>query len=117
MLYRGRKILLYAHPSVEEASINLGVSPMKTFVKVTARLMLPGVLSGAIISWVTCINELSTSIMLYTGKTQTITVAAYTNIVRNSTGTGAALASILTITSGVLLIIVFKASKGKVKFI
>lgn len=113
----GSAYLMQMDPSVEEASINLGVSPMKTFLKVTARLMLPGVLSGAIISWVTCINELSTSIMLYTGKTMTITVAAYTNIVRNSVGTGAALASILTITSGVLLVIVFRASKGKVSFV
>ena len=113
----GSAYLLQMDPSVEEASINLGVSPMKTFLKVTARLMLPGVLSGAIISWVTCINELSTSIMLYTGKTMTITIAAYTNIVRNSVGTGAALASILTVTSGVLLVIVFRASKGKVSFV
>ena len=113
----GSAYLMQMDPSVEEASINLGVSPMKTFLKVTARLMLPGVLSGAIISWVTCINELSTSIMLYTGRTMTITVAAYTNIVRNSVGTGAALASILTITSGVLLVIVFRASKGKVSFV
>ena len=90
---------------------------MKTFVKVTARLMLPGVLSGAIISWVTCINELSTSIMLYTGKTATMTIASYTNIVRNSVGTAAALASILTVTSGILLIVVFKASKGKVSIV
>ena len=113
----GSAYLMQMDPSVEEASVNLGVSPMKTFIKVTARLMLPGVLSGAIISWVTCINELSTSIMLYTGKTMTITIAAYTNIVRNSVGTGAALASILTLTSGILLIIVFRASKGKVSFV
>lgn len=104
-------------PSIEEASINLGVSPMKTFAMVTVRMMLPGVLSGAIISWVTCINELSTSIMLYTGKTATITVASYTAIVRNSVGTGAALASILTLTSGALLLIFFKVSKGKVSIV
>ena len=113
----GSAFLMQMDPSVEEASINLGVSPMNTFLKVTARLMLPGVLSGAIISWVTCINELSTSIMLYTGKTATITIASYTNIIRNSVGTAASLASILTVTSGVLLIVVFKASKGKVSFV
>ena len=70
--------------SVEEASISLGVSPMKTFVNVTARLMAPGVLSGAILSWITCINELSSSVMLYGGKTSTISVAIYTEVVRNS---------------------------------
>lgn len=113
----GSAFLLQMDPSVEEASINLGVSPMKTFFTVTARLMVPGLLSGGIISWVTCINELSTSIMLYTGKTATITIAAYTNIVRNSIGTGAALASILTVISGALLLIFFKVTKGKVSVV
>jgi len=107
--------LLQMDPSVEEASINLGVSPMKTFWKVTARLMLPGVFSGAILSWVTCINELSCSVILSTGKTNTLTIAAYTAIVRNSVGSGAALAAILTVISAILLLICFKLSDGKIK--
>ena len=37
---------------------------MKTFFKVTAVMMLPGVLSGAILSWITVINELSASVIL-----------------------------------------------------
>lgn len=109
--------LMQMDPSVEEASINLGVSPMQTFWKVTARLMLPGVFSGAILSWVTCVNELSCSIMLTTGKTSTLTIAAYTDIVRNSVGSGAALAAILTVTSGIFLIICLRISKGKVKIV
>ena len=107
--------LMQMDPSVEEASINLGVPPMKTFWKVTARLMLPGVFSGAILSWVTCINELSCSIMLSSGKNNTMTIEAYTNIVRNSIGSGAALSAILTVTSAVILIICLKISKGKIR--
>ena len=107
--------LLQMDPSVEEASINLGVAPMKTFWKVTARLMLPGVFSGAILSWVTCINELSCSIMLSSGKNNTLTIAAYTDIVRNSVGSGAALSAILTVMSAVLLLICLKVTKGKIK--
>ena len=30
---------------------------MKAFFKVTAKMMLPGVVSGAILSWITLINE------------------------------------------------------------
>ena len=107
--------LMQMDPSVEEASINLGVPPMRTFWKVTARLMLPGVFSGAILSWVTCINELSCSIMLSSGKNNTLTIEAYTNIVRNSVGSGAALSAILTVTSAVILIICLKISKGKIR--
>ena len=100
---------------MEEASINLGVAPMKTFWKITARLMLPGVFYGAILSWVTCINELSCSIMLSSGRNNTLTIAAYTDIVRNSVGSGAALSAILTFTSGIILIIALKITNGKIR--
>lgn len=113
----GSAIMQQIDPSIEEASINLGVSPMKTFFKVTARLMSPGVLSGAILSWITCINELSSSIMLYTGKTSTISVAIYTEVVRNSFGTAAALASILTLATVLSLALFSWISKGKVSVI
>ena len=113
----GSAFLQQMDPSVEEASISLGVSPMKTFFKVTARLMAPGILSGAILSWITCINELSSSVMLYGGKTSTISVAIYTEVVRNSYGTAAALASILTLTTVVSLLIFLKVSRGKVSIV
>lgn len=113
----GSAFLQQMDKSVEEASINLGVSPMKTFFTVTARLMAPGVLSGAILSWITCINELSSSVMLYGGKTSTISVAIYTEVVRNSYGTAAALASILTVSTVVSLLIFLKISKGKVSVV
>ena len=113
----GSAFLHQMDPSVEEASVNLGVSPMKTFFKVTARLMAPGILSGAILSWITCINELSSSVMLYSGRTSTIAVAIYTEVVRNSYGTAAALASILTVSTVISLLIFLKVSKGKVSVV
>jgi len=113
----GSAFLQQMDPSVEEASISLGVSPMKTFAKVTARLMAPGILSGAILSWITCINELSSSVMLYGGKTSTISVAIYTEVVRNSYGTAAALASILTVSTVISLLVFLKVSKGKVSVV
>ncbi len=113
----GSAFLYQMDPSVEEASINLGVSPMKTFFTVTARMMLPGIMSGAVLSWITCINELSSSIMLYSGKTSTIAVAIYQEVVRMSDGTAAALATILTVTTILSLLIVFRATKGKVKIV
>ena len=113
----GSAFLQQMDVSVEEASISLGVSPMKTFFHVTARLMAPGILSGAILSWITCINELSSSVMLYGGKTSTISVAIYTEVVRNSFGTAAALASILTVSTVISLLIFLKVSKGKVSVV
>lgn len=103
-------ILYQIDPSIEEASINLGVPPMKTFFKTTARMMAPGVFSGAILSWITTINELSSSVILYTGKTATITVAVYTEVIKGSFGTAAALASILTVATTVSILIFYKIS-------
>ena len=113
----GSAFLYQMDASVEEASVSLGVSPMKTFFKVVARLMLPGILSGAILSWITCINELSSSVMLYGGKTSTISVAIYQEVMRMSDGTAAALASILTVSTVASLLIFMRFSKGKVSVI
>lgn len=106
-------ILYQISPSLEEASISLGCSPVKTFFKVTAVMMLPGVLSGAILSWITVINELSSSVILYTGTTRTMSVAIYTEVIRASYGTAAALSTILTLTTVISLLIFFKATGGR----
>lgn len=105
-------ILYQIDSNIEEASISLGVSPIKTFFKITAMMMMPGVLSGAIISWITTINELSSSIILYTGETGTISVAIYSEVVRGGYGTAAALASILTLVTTITLLIFFKVTKN-----
>jgi len=106
-------ILYQISPSVEEASISLGASPLRTFFKITAVMMIPGVLSGAILSWITCINELSSSVILYTGGTKTMSVAIYTEVIRASYGTAAALSTILTLTTVFALLLFFKVSGSK----
>jgi iron(III) transport system permease protein len=106
-------ILYQISPSVEEAAISLGDSPLKAFLKITAQMMIPGIISGAILSWVTLINELSSSVMLYTASTRTMSVAIYNEVIRASYGTAAALASILTATTVVSLLIFFKVSGGR----
>ena len=113
----GTAFLYQMDPFVEEASINLGVSPLKTFFTVTARMMLPGVLSGAVLSWITCINELSSSIMLYSGKTSTISIAIYQEVTHMNDGPASALATILTVSTIISLLVVFRLTKGKVKIV
>ena len=103
-------ILYQLSPNLEEASISLGASPVRTFFKVTAVMMLPGVMSGAILSWITAINELSSSVILFTGATKTMSVAIYTEVIRASYGTAAALSTILTLTTITAMVIFFKVS-------
>lgn len=99
--------------SIEEAAISLGASKMKAFFKITVPMMTAGVVSGAILSWVTMISELSTAIILYTGKTKTLTVAVYTEVVRGNYGTAAALSTILTVLTVLSLLLFNKCNKGK----
>lgn len=95
-------------PSVEEAAISLGCSETKSFIKITVPMMMSGVLSGAIMSWITLISELSSSIILYTSKTQTLTVAIYAEVIRSNFGNAAAYSTILTLTSILSLLLFFK---------
>lgn len=100
-------------PSVEEASASLGASNMKTFLKITLPMMLPGVISGAILSWVTIISELSTSIILYTARTKTMTIAIYTEVIRGNYGVAAALSTMLMLITIISLLIFFKLTGKK----
>ncbi len=106
-------ILYQIENSVEEASISLGVPPMKTFFKTTVVLMLPGVLSGAVLSFISCINELSSTLVLYTGRTSTISVAIFNAVTNDAYGQASALATILTVTTIIALLIFNKLSHGK----
>ena len=106
-------ILRNISPSIEEASINLGASDAKTFFKVTVPMMMPGVISGAILSWIMIITELSTSIILYTTKTKTMTLEIYSQIIRGNDGVASAISAILTFSTILALAAFFKFSGKK----
>ena len=97
-------------PSMEEAAISLGCTEVKSFLKVTVPMMMSCVLSGAIMSWITLISELSSSIILYTSKTQTLTVAIYAEVIRSNFGNAAAYSTILTCTSVLSLLLFFRVT-------
>ena len=99
--------------TVEEAAISLGCSKLSAFFKVTVPMMSNGIISGAILSWVTIITELSTSIILYNYHTITLTLSIYTQVSRGSYGPAAALATILNMFTVVSLLVFMKVSKSK----
>ncbi|MBQ3089954.1 MAG: iron ABC transporter permease [Oscillospiraceae bacterium] len=98
--------------TIEEAALSLGSSKMKTFFKITVPMMSSGIIAGAILSWVTMIGELSTAMILYTGRTQTLTVAIYTEIIRGNYGIASAMATVLTILTVISLLVFNKFSKN-----
>ena len=81
--------------SVEEASVNLGVPPLLSFMKVVVPVMLPGIISGAIIMWVTTLAELSSTIVLYYGPWSTMTVQVFQSIGSGDFGPASAYGAIL----------------------
>lgn len=97
--------------SIEEAALSLGSSKLNTFYKITMPMMAAGIISGAILSWITMISELSTAILLYTAGTRTLTVEVYTQIIRGNYGIAAALATILTVLTVISLLIFNRISK------
>ncbi len=106
-------ILYQISPSTEEAAISLGAAPQKAFFGVTFKLMLPGVMTGAILSWVTVINELSASLILYTGSTKTLSVAVYEQVSRGNYGSAAAIASVLMLSTALSLVVFMRATKSE----
>lgn len=99
--------------SIEEAAISLGTSKLKTFFKITVPMMINGVISGALLSWITIITELSSGVILYNYKTITLTIQIYTYVSRGSYGVAAAMAAILSSVTILSLIIFMKVSKNK----
>ena len=99
--------------SIEEAAISLGASKLKTFVKVTVPMMSNGIISGAILSWVAIVTELSSSVILYSNKTATLTMQAYIYIGRGEYGTAAAFAAILTVITAISLFLYMAITKSE----
>ncbi len=106
-------ILKQISNSVEEAAISLGASPARAFIKVTLPLMLPGIVAGAMMAFVTAINELSSSIILYVGGTMTMPVRIYLSVLDGEFGTAAALSTILLTSTGIAVYFVFRYSSAK----
>jgi iron(III) transport system permease protein len=82
-------------PNLEDAAVSLGYSPGKAFMKVTVPLIVPGILAGALMSFVTAMNELSSSLVLYVGSTITMPVRIYLSVMDGEYGTASALSTIL----------------------
>ena len=99
--------------STEEAAISLGASKLKTFFKVTTPMMANGIMSGAILSWVAIVTELSSAIILYNNKTITLTMSTYAAISRGNDGLACAFAAILTVLTALSLILYLAVTKSE----
>lgn len=93
-------------PSLEEASINLGVSPSRTFATLTVPLMASGLVGGLVLVWITAASELSSTIVLYSSNWLTTTVVMYHAIEGTGAGLAAAAAAVLILVTAIPLLLI-----------
>lgn len=75
---RNASSTLYNIPdSIEEASISLGVPPVRTFFRVVLPMMLPAIVAAAVLTWTTTVAELSASIIVYSGGRETMPIQIF----------------------------------------
>ena len=101
--------------STEEAAISLGASKIKTFIRVTVPQMTSGIVSGAILSFVSIITEMSSGIFLYNNSTITLTLSTYNAITLGSYGTASAFATVTTLLTIVCLVLYLVCTRGSEK--
>lgn len=84
-------------PVLEDASLTLGASPLRTFWRITAPLLFPAAAAGALMGWISTLSELSSTIMLYSARTTTVSIQIYNEVLADSFGRAAALGSVLIV--------------------
>jgi iron(III) transport system permease protein len=87
-------------PTLEESSTIAGANWFYTFRRVSLPLILPGIVSGSILTFATLLQELSTTILLYGARTRTVPIQIYSAVADGKMGEASAL-------SVVLLVVVF----------
>lgn len=90
----------------EDISQTLGVSPWKTFLRLTLPLAAPSLMTGIALAWARALSEFGATIMFagnLTGRTQTMPLAIMTAL---ETSLGTAIALSVMLLAGTLLILV-----------
>lgn len=63
--------------SLEEAALSVGATPARALKDVTAPLIVPGLVSGATLTFLMTLTELSATLMLYSAATTTMSIVIY----------------------------------------
>lgn len=84
--------------ALEESSTISGASWFYTFRRVTLPLILPGIISGSILTFATLLQELSTTILLYSARTVTLPIQIYNTVAEGDFGIASSLSVLLMVT-------------------
>ena len=92
-------------PNLERAAANLGASPLKSLLRVTVPLMLPGLAGGWLMAAILSLTEFSASLYVTASRTQTLPVAMYNYIREYTDPTIAAISALLIVATTLIMIV------------
>jgi iron(III) transport system permease protein len=92
----------------EEASINLGVPPGRTFLRVTVPIVTPALVSGALLTFATIAREFNSTVILYSGATRTLPVEVFAQVLQGDFATASVVGTVLIAVSLVPIVILFR---------
>ena len=100
-------------PTLEESSTIAGATWFYTFRRVSLPLILPGIISGSILTFSTLLQELSTTMLLYSARTRTVPIQIYAAVADGKFGEASALSVILLVVVFVIVYLmnVFQGNK------
>lgn len=101
--------------SMEEAAISLGANKISAFFRVTIPMMARGIVSGAVLSWIAIVTEVSSAVILYNNRSITLTIGTYVAISRGFIGPTCAVATVTAILTALSLMIYVRLSKGNIE--
>ena len=97
--------------SLEDASVSLGVPPLRSAFKVVLPLLRPALISSALFMWVTTLSELSATLVLYTPGLETMPIQIYRQIDGGYMGAASAYSLILILSIFVPLFVAVRFFK------
>jgi iron(III) transport system permease protein len=106
--------LLLVHKSMEEAAENVGATKLRTFRDITVPLVWKGIFVGALFSFITSIQEASSTIFLTTGGNEMIPFGIFSFYIAGSQSQAAALGVILIALCALSLFIVNRIAGARV---
>ena len=106
--------LYQIHPALEEAATMCGAPPSRAFADITLKLMIGGVVTGATLSFLQVMTELSTTVILYRAPWITMPIVIFQNAMTAGAdfGISAAMGVLLMACIYIPLTLVNRKSRG-----
>jgi iron(III) transport system permease protein len=92
-------------PSVEEAAMSLGATPVYTIRRVVLPLVLPGAIAGSLLAFITALGEFVSSIMVYVYSNRPISIEILSQLRQFNFGVASAYGFLLIILIAISLFV------------